>query len=200
MTKNLSRSLGLSAINSSAHVSVVSILSQGFAWQLDDEGLLVRLLNHQSLEVQNWAAQGLLRIDPVALSPSIDKLTDCLVKGQHDYIAIHLLKHLRRFTAPEVADMLLKWIASINDYCRIESITGLIKLGDNRVLDAALRMLEESRPPRFRGQSSTQLMSEYVYLAALESPNKQLARNLVDDESMSLWQPNPKQGFWTGNF
>ena len=173
----LSREVLLKIVNESSHGSVRGLAAHAIQWQVEDSGLLIRLLADENPQVRLYATTGLRQLKLALWLPEI---LAHLGQERDVYVVTSLLKYLGDSGDPSAVPKLLEWCQSADDFHRLDALEALAKIGDERAIPPAKAMLRETRYPRrvldYSSQSSIHSISHLARQSLAASPNAALRR------------------------
>ena len=152
-------------------------------WEPRDADLLLRLADDPSPSARAQALMGLSRINPPGLAP---KLVRMLAEEKTWYVIGHLIGMLGRLGDPVAADPLLRFFEHGDDYQRLDSLKALARLGEERAIPLARKMLQEKRSPKRTVdhnvvQSNVDTIATLARAALRASPSEAL-RRIAEEE------------------
>jgi len=173
----VSRDVLLRVVNESPHGSVRGLAAHAIQWQVEDSGLLVRLLADENPQVRLYATLGMRQLKLAMWLPEILAHLD---REQDVYVVSSILHYLGELADPAAVPKLLEWCRSSDDFHRLEALESLAKIGDERAIPAAREMLRENRCPRrtleHGSQTHIHSISHLARQSLAASPNPALRK------------------------
>jgi len=168
----------LCILTQSSQSEVRSLAADAATWSGEDLDLLIRLLSDRDAAIRLCATKGLRQIKS---HRAVSHAIDLLGKEQDPQVISSLLHLFGEVPDKSAVPALLKWAQSGDDFERLDAISALAKIGDDRAIPIAKAMLKENRRPerpdanQVTGQSHSQLF-------APEAKNLKTIREQVKDD------------------